>query len=463
MRTPFKLCTIALALLAVGCTSVSINDNLEATQAFGKEKLQAEPRWLASDEARRQATEEVDAALRKPLSADDAVRISLRYSPAFQAMLADGAAASAAATQSARLSNPIFSFQKMARSENGVRELEISRALAFSLFDVLTLPSRIRLANAQQQRLRLEAAGSTVQAANQARQAWVRAIAAQQSATYAEQVMKTAAIGAELARRMQAAGNFNRLQRAREQAFYADAAAQLARAKQAATDSREELVRALGLDEDRAARLTLPDHLPDLPAQARDEQATSQTALDERLDIRLAKFRLDATARSAGLTRVASVVNGLTVGVANKSESGRPTQRGFQLEVPLPVFDFGDASRANAQAQYMAAFYRTAQTAVEASSQVRQSYSSYRTAYDLAKHYRDEIVPLRKTISDEVQLQYNGMLVGVFDLLADAREQASSVMAAIEAQRDFWLADAALQSALIGKPMMASTMANASE
>jgi hypothetical protein len=61
-------------------------------------------------------------------------------------------------------------------------------------------------------------------------------------------------------------------------------------------------------------------------------------------------------------------------------------------------------------------------------------------------------VPLRKTIADENALRYNGMLIGVFELLADAREQIGSVVQAIDAQRDFWLADAALNATLIGKP-----------
>lgn len=452
MTPTLKLSAHVLAILLTGCASVSINDNLAATQAFAKEKLQVEPRWLASDAARQQANTEVDAVLDKPLTADDAVRITLRYSPSYQILLAESAAASSNATRAARLSNPVFSFEKMVRTEGGVRELEITHALAFSLFDVLTLPARVQIADAQQQRLRMQAAADTVQAAMEARQAWVRAVAAQQSVTYAEQVMQAAEAGAELARRMQAAGNFNRLQRAREQAFYADATAQLARARQLAQACREALIRRLGLNDEQATRLQLSERLPDLPDAPRDEQATTQTALDERLDVRLARFNLDATARAAGLTRVESIVNGLTVGVANKSESGKPMQRGYQLEVPLPIFDFGDATHANAQAQYMAAFYRTAQTAVDARSQLRQSYFDYRTSYDLARHYRDEIVPLHKTISDEVQLQYNGMLIGVFDLLADAREQAASVMAAIDAQRDFWLADATLQANLIGRP-----------
>ena len=48
------------------------------------------------------------------------------------------------------------------------------------------------------------------------------------------------------------------------------------------------------------------------------------------------------------------------------------------------------------------------------------------------------------------------MLIGVFELIADSRDQVSSVMAAIAAEQQFWLADAALQASLMGKPTMAS-------
>ena len=58
-------------------------------------------------------------------------------------------------------------------------------------------------------------------------------------------------------------------------------------------------------------------------------------------------------------------------------------------------------------------------------------------------------------------LRYNGMLVGVFELLADARAQIGAVVAAIEAQRDFWLADAALNAALAGAPSTSPTLAAA--
>ena len=103
-------------------------------------------------------------------------------------------------------------------------------------------------------------------------------------------------------------------------------------------------------------------------------------------------------------------------------------------------------------AQSLAAANRYEGTVRGASSQLRESYSAYRTAYDVAKHYRDEIVPLRKTMAEENVLRYNGMLIGVFELLADNRDQISSVIAAINAYQQFWLADAALSASLTGKP-----------
>jgi outer membrane protein TolC len=42
------------------------------------------------------------------------------------------------------------------------------------------------------------------------------------------------------------------------------------------------------------------------------------------------------------------------------------------------------------------------------------------------------------------------MLIGVFELLADAREQIAAVQGANEALRDYWLAMADLQQALGG-------------
>ncbi len=440
------------ALLLGGCASLAIDENLAAVDRFSQERTGAEVRWLRSDAERVEMADEVDRLLARPLAADDAVRIALAYSPAFQVVLAEAAATSAEATRSARLPNPVFSFERLVRSDPGGRDLDIGRALSFSLLDLLLLPARAERAQFRQEQTRLEASAALVALVAEVRQAWVQAVAAAQTAGYQEAVVAAAEAGAELARRMEAVGNFSRLQRAREQTAYADAAAQLARARLHATASREALVRRLGLPAAQAARLALPDRLPDLPATLDDGRVLAQDALEARLDLRIARADLEATARELGLARTTSAVEHLEVAAIRNSETGKSAQRGFELELPLPLFDFGDAARAGGQARYLAALNRTAQVAAEATSQVRESHAAWRTAHEIARHYRDELVPLRARISDEMLLQYNGMLIGVFELLADARARTDTVIQAIEAERDFWLADAALDAALIGTP-----------
>ena len=97
----------------------------------------------------------------------------------------------------------------------------------------------------------------------------------------------------------------------------------------------------------------------------------------------------------------------------------------------------------------------------DARSEVREAYTGYRSAYDIARHQRDEVVPLNQRIAQENVLRYNGMLIGVFELLADNRTQINSVLGAINAYQQFWLADAALAASMTGKPtamMMATPM-----
>ncbi len=242
-------------------------------------------------------------------------------------------------------------------------------------------------------------------------------------------------------------GNWPFLTMAREQAFYAEATAQLARARQAEVAAREALTRRMGLwGEDIG--YTLPERLPELPASAREAGDLEAQALAQRLDVQAARRDAEGLAASLGLTKTTRFLNLLEVGVLRNQEDDGPVQRGWEVELRVPIFDFGSARTARAEHQYMQAVNRVADTAIRARSEVRESYSAYRTAFDLARHYRDEIVPLRKRISEEMLLRYNGMLSSVFELLADSRATVASVNAYVEAQRDFWIAEANLQMAL---------------
>ncbi|MGB7421326.1 MAG: TolC family protein [Comamonas sp.] len=467
MRTrrmwPVKLALSAAALLVlVGCVSVSSQQNQdrvnEEVSAFAGDRVQLS-RTRGQQAEQAQAVQKLLAA---PLAQPAAVQLALAGSPSVQALLAQGWSDAADAAQSGRMPNPIFSFGRLAGGDG----LELDRALSFGLLDLLTLPARHGVATSRIEQAQLRLSAEVVDQVTRVRQAWVRAVAAQQALHYARQVVASAEAAAELARRMQGVGNFSRLQRAREQAFYADAATRLALAQHQATASREELVRELGLNEAQAQALKLPERLPDLPSQPLDAQAVAGLATRARLDVRLAQATLDAAARAQGLTGITSVTDIELTGrrntVFDAASGTRSSSHGWDVAVRLPVFDGGRMQRDAMDARTLAAANRLEATVRSAGSSLREGYSAYRTAYDVARHYRDEVVPLRQRISEDNQLRYNGMLIGTFELLADARDQVNAVAGAVDALGQFWLADAALRASAIGRPVGTSLSATSS-
>jgi outer membrane protein TolC len=468
LKRPKYAARAGAALLAValtGCATVDVDNSIaranQETQAFTGGKL-ALARSSEQQQARVRAA---NALLQKPLTQDAAVQLVLLNSPAMQALLAQSWADTASAAQLGRIANPVLTFERVKTGD----ELDIGRMLTFGLLDVLTLPQRYRTAQSNIELAQLRLATDVVDQVTQVRQAWVNTVAARQQLVYARQVVQSAQAGAELARRMQQAGNFNRLDQARQQAFYADATTQLAVAQHTATSAQEALVRLLGLTDAQRTALVLPERLNDLPKAPLQPNQVSSAARASRLDVRMAQNAAAAAARAQGLNLFTSLVD-MELGIVrntvfDNAEGTRETGRGYEVEVRLPLFDWGGVRREAMNAGTLAAANRLEATARAAGSHLREGYSAYRTAYDIAAHYRDEIIPLRKTISDENLLRYNGMLIGVFELLADHRAQVTSVMAAINAQQQFWLADAALQASVVGKPLSATlgTMAAPAE
>ena len=380
--------------------------------------------------------------LAKPLTVEDAVQIALLNNPGLQASYAELGIAEGDLLSAGRLPNPRFSYLRAWHGD----EFKIESILSFNILSLLTIPLAMEAQKQRFEQAKLNAAGQALQVAAETRKAYFRTLGAQQLVAYMEQVKVAAEASADLARRMAAVGNFSKLNQMREQAFYADATAQLARGRQATVGERERLVRLMGLwGEDTAFRL--PERIPDLPGAARELPNAEQLAMEQRLDIRAARREAESLAQSLGLTRVTRFTNVFELGVARVTETPGPTKKGYEIALEIPLFDWGTGRVARAEALYMQAANRIAETAVNARSEVRESYTGYRSAYDVAKHYRDEVVPLRKQISEEVLLRYNGMLASVFELLADSREQVAAVSGYIESLKDFWLAESDLQRA----------------
>ena len=441
---------LMLAYLA-GCASVDTSKVLMQTQQdlapFTATPLQIS--FTPEQAAQRSAA--AQHLLEQPLQQADAVGLAWLNSPALQALLARAMADAAQAAQQGRIANPRLGLEWSSLLD----ETEIARRISFGLLDVLTLPQRQDMAARAVQQVQLQLSMDVVEQISTVRQAWVKAVAAQEAAQYAQQVQEAASIGAELARRIQLVGNSSKLQAARQQLWYAQATVQLAQARDEAQSAREALVRALGLDSVQAQALRLAARLPDLPAAPKAYDQTMEQAWQTRLDLRMARAAWDGAQAARSLSQWASRGD-LEIGLHHALEQdphGSNVRRGLELDIALPLFDDGSLRRAGLDARSLALALQVKATERQAASQLRESYAHYRSTYELARQYRDELLPLRKTMSEETLLRYNGMLVSVFDLLVDAQEQITLVRAALAAQQQFWLADAALQAALVGKPL----------
>lgn len=445
----------AMALALSGCATFSKDGGLDAVSSLTAERTGQDVRLPKTNADGAAIQDELNQLLKQPLTADSAVRIALINNRGLRASLAELGVAEADLVQAGRMANPGFSFSRM----SGGGGTEIERSVMFDLVGLVTIPIRRDIESRRFESAKLVAATEAVRLALDTRKAYFNAVAAVQSARYAEQVREAAGASAELAQRMTKVGHLSALDQAREQAFSSEASTQLARARHNATAAREQLARLMGVWGENTT-FQLPDKLPELPAAPREAGNIESLAMQQRLDVRLAKLGTESTARALGLTKATGVINVLDAGYVNKSTSGAPRENGYEIELALPIFDWGGARVAKAEALYMQSVHRTADTAINARSQVREAYSAYRTTYDVARQHRDELVPLRKKISEESLLRYNGMLMSVFELLADARAQIAGVNAAIDAQRDFWIAETDLQAAISGSGGSSLSMAS---
>ncbi len=433
-------------LVLAGCATFSKDGGFGAVGQATQQRLGKEVRWQRSEADREDVAKLVQARLAQPLSVDDVVQIALVNNPGLQATYFELGIAESDLVQAGRLPNPRLA---SLRTTRGGEVSKIEQAIGLEIIGILTTPLRQRIEAQRFEAVQREVARTALAVAAQAEKAYYGALAAAQTVKYLEQVKESAEAGAELARRMAGAGNVSKLAQMREHVFYAETVAQLARARQLAVAERERLARLMGVSGEPDA-FALPERLPDLPVTRPTARDFETEAMQARLDIQAARRETEALADALGLTKMTRFINALELGRARTREGGEPYAYGYEFALEIPLFDWGSARVARAEAMYMQAVQRIAETAINARSEVREAYTAFATAYDTARHYRDEIVPLRKKISEENLLRYNGMLISVFELLADAREQVNAVNAYLEALRDYWVADADLRAALTG-------------
>lgn len=455
-RRPLRWGLLAgTAALLGGCAGFSPDGGMAPIQSAAYAEIGKDVVKISDDTVALTAKARVDQLLRKPLTADSAVQIALLSNRGLQASFNELGIAEAQMVAASLPPNPRFGISKL----SGRFEVEVERQIVGSLLALITLPARAEIAGDRFRTAQLRAVEAVLRLAADARRQYYRAVAANAQVSFYQEAKASADAASELFKRLGESGGVNKIDQAREFAFEAELTVQLAQARQQQRQERERLVRQLGLwGNDQKFRL---GSLPPLP-RLQSVKAIEAEALRKRIDIQIARAELDTLAKSLGLANATRFVNdidllgrrtydrGRSIDAEGHVEREARRSRTLELEIDIPIYDFGQSKVALAEQTYMQAANRLAEKAVNARSEAREAYTAYRANYDITRQYQNNVLPLRKIIQEQSLLQYSGMLNDVTDLITDARNRILSNVAAINARRDFWIAHTDFKHALIG-------------
>lgn len=426
--------------------------------------------WIQNKEQARAISERVHGLVhKKTINADTAVQVALLNNKGLQAAYAEIGMSSAEVWQQALPENPRVSIGLLGI---GAPELGAYRAIegmiAANILSLATRRARVDIADTRFRQAQMRAVDATLKLANDTRRAWVKAVSAFETVAYLNQARVAADAASELAQKLGESGAMTKAGQAREHAFYAELTGQMAEARLASRLAKEELTRLMGLWGSEVDYF-VPDSLPRLPRGIIKRDRIEREALENRVDLRVAKLELEAVAKSYGLTEATRFVTDLEIISGVEAEREIETEYEIvggnleetktrktvvtpqlELEFVIPIFDSGKPRLRKAELAYMRAANQLAEKAVNIRSEARSAYTAYSSTHEIARHYLNAVVPLRTTIEQESLLTYNGMISNTFELLADTRSRIGTLILAINAKREFWLADVNLSAAIYG-------------
>ena len=406
---------LVLPLLLGACASFSPDGGMDDVAQAVRRETGKQVVKIASPEDAERVRERVAGLLAQPLSADNAVQVALLNNRDLQAAYNDLGVSEAAYVQASLPKNPGISLMRYGGT--GVANFEVR--LIENILDLMTLASRSAIAAEHYAHAKHGAIATTLGLAADVRRAWVRAVAAEQQVRFLEQARQAADASARLVAKLGEAGQGDQLDQAELAAFYAELSVRVGQARLSARREREALTRLMGLW-GRDVDFRLPADLQPLPAEPLDVAAVEAEAVNRRVDLVMARHDVTALAKQLKLTQATRYVSMLQLAGLFNSESANPltnantdiNRGGATLDVEIPIFDTGEARDRAARESYRRAVNRLAARAVNARSEARIAYETYRGTFDIARFYQMRVLPLRQSVSREVELRYTSAVNG---------------------------------------------------
>jgi cobalt-zinc-cadmium efflux system outer membrane protein len=446
MRAARSLVAAAGALAMAACAAPQPDQGFAEVRRIVSERTARQVVWSHGAGADTEIADRVAAILSRPLGPDDAVQVALFRNRALQARYAEIGLAQADLVQAGLLQNPSLgaSIRFPDRLYPGT---DVGLDLTQNLLNLIMLPARRDVARAQLGAAQTSAAAAVLDLVADVKQGYFRLSADQAIAAGLRERVAASDAAASLAGRMHDAGNISELDLARQQADAELTRTEYADALEAGVADREEMNRLMGLFGPEVA-WTVPDTLPDLPPDRLPYDRLEAMAIAGNLRIAALRLQAEASAKALGIVRDYGWLADVQLGVSTEKNSEGYRVTGPTFQVPLPLFDRGQAQRLRAATTLQQDEDEMAEVAIETRAQVRAVRERLIRLRDLAGRYQAVIVPLQRRILALGVAQYNFMLLGPFDLLRARQDEIAASRRLIEARRDYWIARADLDRAL---------------
>lgn len=437
----------SLFLLA-GCAPLPAKPGFDGVQSLVGSRLTQDLAWRQTDAERTRHQALVADQLKSPLGLDAALRIALINNPRLQASYEQLGMDYGDLVQAGLPANPSLSFSLHSSSVGVGREFGVVQ----DILSLLTLAPRKRLAAAMFEETKLTTAQQVLQLATEVKKAYFAAHADGEALALAQSATTAAAAAAELAERQHQAGNIGKRELALQQEFHARAVLASSRQELNVAESREKLSQFLGLTSDQRnwqlATTALPtdDEIPAL-------NTLESKALAERYDIAAAKQKVARSADALGIANRFRYLSVLGLGVSYARETDGEKLRGPNVELGLPLWDRKQGNRLRLEAELRAGERNLEARVLDTVGEVRGAHARLINSRQAMEHFRMTLLPLHERIVAETLKFYNGMLLGVYDLLLARQNQLNAQQDYIEAVKSYWLAKADLEHAVGGSSL----------
>jgi cobalt-zinc-cadmium efflux system outer membrane protein len=351
------------------------------------------------------------------------------------------------------LPNPVFDAGIFFPLDGGSARLDVG--LSQNVLALLSRPARKQAARSDLEAVQFRVAGEVVDLVARVRAAFYRVQADQDLARLLQQLVRATTASADVAKAIYEAGNSTALDRDGNRILLEETrlAAITAQAQLAA--DRERLIRLLGLSEESAA-LRVADGLLGVPENVRALADIEQRGVEANLDLKAMKRKIEAQAARLRLGRVQGLIPDLEAGPAAERDGG--WDLGPSVSFPIPIFNHGQGNRMARISELRRLRQEYVAQAIDVRSAARELRVRLHQSHAAAVQVERVLLPLRRAVMGESQLEYNAGQSGVFDLLRNQQAVIATAQRNIEALYQFWLLRAQADALLNGRVVLTGEM-----